>query len=161
MDSNVVQPANSKQGFGLVEALAAMFILALMAAGVGIMNYTNHYTAMRIAARTEATQIGQSILDSLEVQGVANVVAGDTFNVQGQMNKARIRNGSNASSVTKNFSRTYRVQLAIDSVMHSEGVDGTTPINLSHVRSRNISLKVMWTLNTRDTNFITLHSVVQ
>jgi len=135
-------------GFGLIEALASMFILALMFTGVCMMNYSNHQAALRIATRTEAISIGNRVMDSLQALGVSQVdtvwkgdtVMGDTMKTTGS-----------------GFSHQYRVAFKGTQIIDSEGIVGHMR---AHIRAVKVDDTVKWTLNDHE-NFIVLNGIVQ
>ncbi|HSQ42767.1 MAG TPA: hypothetical protein VLM37_10850 [Fibrobacteraceae bacterium] len=141
----------SKAGFGLMEALASIFILSLMFLAVSMLNFSNHNTVLRLATRNEATQVGQRILDSLQAVGISSVT-GDTITVSGDTSRALKSTGT--------YTRKYVCEWTVKAI-YSTG-EGTVadPIN-SIIRAKKISLSVKWSLNHRDTNTINLSTVVQ
>lgn len=63
----------SKAGFGLLEVVASMIIMALMSTSIMYLHYANRGIALRIQARNEATEIGMNILDSLSALSIHQV----------------------------------------------------------------------------------------
>lgn len=62
-----------KAGFGLLEVVASMIIMALMSTSIMYLHYANRGIALRIQARNEATEIGMNILDSLSALSIHQV----------------------------------------------------------------------------------------
>lgn len=137
---------NSQKGFGLLEALASMFILALLATAVMTMNYTNHQAALRISTRNEATLIAQRVMDSLQVLGVSRVRS-DSLDVTGDSTK----------TVGAKFNRRYRWVARVEDVTTTTGPTG---IEVTSIRAKKVNLTVRWTLANRE-NSITLTTVVE
>lgn len=137
---------NSQKGFGLLEALTSMFILALLATAVMTMNYTNHAAALRISTRNEATMIAQRVMDSLQVLGVSRVISGS----------GDIMGDSTKTSGAK-FNRVYRWVATVEDVTTRTGPAGLEVIS---IRAKKVNLAVRWTLANRE-NTITLSTVVE
>lgn len=137
---------NSKMGFGLVEALASMFILALLATAVMTMNYTNHQAALRIATRNEATLVGQRVLDSLQALGVSRV----------KTDSATVR-GDSTKTTGKAFNRAYIWTAVVTPITSSVGPAG---LKVQSTRAMKVDLSVRWTLGNRE-NTINLTTVVE
>jgi Tfp pilus assembly protein PilV len=142
---------NLKRGFGLVEALVSMFILALLFTGVMMMNYTNHQAALRIATRNEATAIGQRLIDSLQSQGLANIVVGSReITYKGDSTK------TTGSAFTREY--TCKINVSVDDTTF-EGF-GTSIPKAKILRAKKIMVDVTWNLGNQ-TNSINLSTVVQ
>jgi len=139
-------PSLGKSGFGLLESLVSMFVLALMFTAVCMVNISNHNAALRIATRNQATQIGQRVIDSLQSVGLSQVVD-STFTIR----------GDTLMTVGPAFSYAYTCRVLVTPDTSVQGVNGS-PINI--VRAKKIVLNVDWTLNGH-TNTINLNSVVQ
>lgn len=135
-----------KKGFGLVEALASMFILALLATAVMMMNYTNHQAALRIATRNEATTIGHRVLDSLQVLGISRVHS-DTGTIRGDSTK----------TVGKSFDREYHWRATVDTITSTVGPAG---LEVTSERAKKVDLEVKWKLGVHE-NLISLSTVVE
>lgn len=71
MDAAVMK--RTRGGFGLLEVVASMIILALMSTAIMYLQYGNRQAALRIQARNEATEIGQNVIDSLSALTLAQV----------------------------------------------------------------------------------------
>lgn len=135
-----------KSGFGLVEVLASMFILALLFMGVTIMNYSNHQAALRIATRNEAMAIGQKVMDSLQTLGVSSVKT-DTGVVDGDIMK----------TTGTGFNRQYRWYDTVFEITSTHGFDTDT---VTMVRAKRVKLWVKWNLGTVE-NKINFETVVE
>ncbi len=146
-----IKKTRRKAGFGLVEALVAMVILALLFTGVMVMNYSNHRAALRIATRNQAIQVGQRVLDSLQVLGLVMVnndsgeIVGDTL---------RTLKGS--------FCYRYRWRADVDTMLTTVGSEELGPEKLksTSVRAKKVDLQVRWTLDNHE-NTISLSTVVE
>lgn len=136
---------NSKSGFGLVEALASMFILAILFTGVMMMNYTNHQAALRIATRNEAVAVGQRVMDSLQALGVSQVTSANGVII-----------GDSTKTVGASFNREYRWSAIATDISSTVGPTG---LEVTSVRAKKIDLTVKWTLGTE--HVITLNTVVE
>ena len=141
-----IKKTRRKAGFGLVEALVAMVILALLFTGVMVMNYSNHRAALRIATRNQAIQVGQRVLDSLQVLGLVMVndcsgeIVGDTL---------RTLKGS--------FRYRYRWSADVDTMLTTVGPAG---LQSTSVRAKKVDLQVRWILDNHE-NTISLSTVVE
>jgi Tfp pilus assembly protein PilV len=142
MDSTV----RYKKGFGLLEALASMFILALLATAVMVMNYTNHQAALRIATRNEATTIGHRVLDSLQTLGISRVQSGSGSVV-----------GDSTKTVGKSFDRVYHWRATVTTITSTVGPAGLEVIS---DRAKKVDLEVKWKLGVHE-NLISLSTVVE
>jgi type II secretory pathway pseudopilin PulG len=141
----ITSPA--QKGFGLVEALASMVILALMFTAVMMLNFSNHQAAVRIANRNEAMQIGHRVIDSLQAQGLAALTVGTTT-ITKQGDTAR-------TSVA--FRQSYRCSTIVSSITTSEGFG---PVATPIARAKKIVVFVKWTKGTY-TSSINLNTVVE
>lgn len=65
-----------KQGFGLIEVLAAAVILGFMLIGLNTLQKGNRDSIIRIRARDVANTIAQDIIDSISAIGSASVPVG-------------------------------------------------------------------------------------
>lgn len=72
MDAAVMK--RTRGGFGLLEVVASMIILALMSTAIMYLQYGNRQAALRIQARNEANEVAQNILDSLSALSLAQVI---------------------------------------------------------------------------------------
>lgn len=136
----------TRRGFGLVEALVAMIILALLFTGVMVMNYSNHKAALRIATRNQATNVGQRVLDSLQVLGLTMVQAGSGTVV-----------GDSLRTVSGAFRYEYRWTATVDEMTTTVGPTG---LEATTIRAKKVDLVVRWTLDSHE-NSISLSTVVE
>ena len=141
-------PSSSVAGFGLLEALVSMFVLALMFTAVCMMNYSNHNAALRIATRNEAVSFGNRLLDSLQTLGVSQVDTSlKTVTYIGDTNK----------TVGAGFTRQYLVSFKGTRLLDTEGIPGYQTV---HVRAAQVNIGVTWILrNHKDS--ISISGVVQ
>jgi|GEM_PF-5440014 len=140
----------SKSGFGLVEALASMVILALMFTAVMMLNYSNHQAAMRIATRNEAMQIGHRVIDSLQAEGLSAIDTG-----------TRVLDiaGDTSRTTAAAFRHAFRCSLIVSNVGSVEGFGAGIP-TADIIRAKKIDVYVKWTLSNH-TNTINLNTVVE
>ena len=121
-----------------------------MFSAVCMMNYSNHNAALRIATRTEATTIGNRVLDSLQTLGVERVVATASSSPIPYL-------GDTTKSFGTGKPRTYNVTVAVDTLLSSEG---TIAVPVNHIRAKKVDISVAWKLGAR-TNSITINGVVE
>jgi len=135
-----------RKGFGLIEVMAAMIILALLFTAVMTINFSNHQAALRIATRNEAVTVGQRVLDSLQVLGVSRVTAGTGVVI-----------GDSMKTVSDRFNRRYEWTSSVTDVFSTAGPTG---LEVTSLRSRKVDLEVRWILSGHE-NRITLSTVVE
>jgi prepilin-type N-terminal cleavage/methylation domain-containing protein len=155
MDRHVIETAKrqkSKQGFGIMEVVVSMVIMALMASAVMYMQYWNRVAALRIQTRNEATQIAQNYLDSLRAQGLASVVAIPHDTVFGS-----VRNLMGGASVRTKY--VVVVSVADQMTSNPINVSGTS-YTATHSYSKQLNVDVSWVLN-KGTYHIKLAGVVE
>jgi len=64
-----------KQGFGLIEVLAAAVVLGFLLIGLNTLQKGNRESIIRIRARDAANVVAQDIIDSISAMGSASVPA--------------------------------------------------------------------------------------
>lgn len=137
-----------RAGFGLVEVLASMIIMALMFSAVNLLQKNNYNTALRLQTRNEATQIAQNVLSGLQAVGVNSVRAVSDSVVFGSM--YRMNTG-------EQIRRQYRVTVELEP--HAI-TDVTAHGSFVHIYAKSVSVKVNWLLGNHEAE-IQLNSVVQ
>ena len=64
---------SGKKAFALIEVLVTLFILTISILSINYVQLVNHKIAVNLQARASATNMGQRVLDSLEVVGLSAV----------------------------------------------------------------------------------------
>ena len=145
-----VKTLKSKQGFGIMEIVASMVILAFMFLAVMQMHYVNRVAVIRIQNRNEATQIAKQVADSLSALGIASV---------GPISNLVVTGSSRAVSINTSDTPSYRVNVTVDTIFATE--QGGTGYSFDHQISKRINVTVTWDYTTAAPHSISYATVVE
>ena len=126
MDSSI----KLKLGFGLLEIVVSMIVLALVSTSIMMLHYGNRMASLRIQMRNEATEIGQNILDSMSAHALSKLTP--IVNLQVQGNERHLGTGAKTKRIyTVNASivpHTVNQAVTIDGVSYGHEVNTRSEI---------------------------------
>lgn len=145
----------SKQGFGIVEVLIAAAVLGFLYVAILNLQGGNRDALLRIRGRDGATEVAQSIIDSLGALGIANLTDDKLKNGAGVIQPIIIdpikRTWEGQPGVLRNkMTVDYRAEVTVSpdaEYMANTGsmlLSAMSSSSYSHVYAKRLDVKVSW-----------------
>lgn len=139
----MAQTVSNKSGFGLLEVVASILVMAFTVLAINLLQLSNRETVLRIQQRNEASAIAQNVIDSLNAIGITSIYSTSSpFVVVGSPHRMK--------TTGTTYTKQYKVSIAAEPRFSSE----------KHIIAQKVDIVVSW--KAKETNHsIKVSTVVQ